>query len=294
MNYAFPAGAYAVSEPGNFSYWHDIPRTMIAGIESEYLLVERMQKNNFFYDQNLFNESIYWISNYHTWIYAYISFINKNLIMVVEGKKETVTTDSVLWAYFLFHSELNAMDVGTVQMSDLQDNEKAFLKTRVMWSLVNLASPMMFGVKSIPLSRDNDVYGNFALRQLYTSFGTDLSVNVYLKISSFNIAFAYHSYLNYEHYFPAIEAELIDYPVMFNGWGLYLTPRVMIGMQPKDMDFKTKSPEFFGLVGGRVDFAITRHFLPYIDISAKTDGWVAGNEFLEKNISFKTGLSMRF
>jgi hypothetical protein len=37
----------------------------------------------------------------------------------------------------------------------------------------NLASPMMFGIRSIPLGKDSGLYGNFALRQFYTSFGTD-------------------------------------------------------------------------------------------------------------------------
>jgi hypothetical protein len=68
----------------------------------------------------------------------------------------------------------------------------------------------------------------------------------------------------------------------------------MIGMQPEDSVFQTNSPAFFGLASCRVDFAVTKHFLPYIELIAKTDGWVAGNEFLEKNISFKIGLSARF
>jgi hypothetical protein len=56
----------------------------------------------------------------------------------------------------------------------------------------------------------------------------------------------------------------------------------------------TGDPEFLGLLGCRVDFSVSKHFLPYFDLTLKTDGWVAGNEYLERNMSFKVGLSMRF
>jgi len=65
-------------------------------------------------------------------------------------------------------------------------------------------------------------------------------------------------------------------------------------MQPENQSFKTGKPEFTGLTGCRVDFNISKYFLPYIDFTAKTDGWVAGNEFLERNTSIKAGVSARF
>jgi hypothetical protein len=226
-------------------------------------------------------------------------FLNKKMTMMVEGKEQEVSADSLLWAYYLFHpveyisADSESDDV--IGMSNLMDHEKDFLKNRVLWSLVNFASPMMFGIPSIPLGKGSGFSGNFALRQFYTSFGTDLSVNVYLKKSSFNMTFVYHSYINYEHYFPAIEAELLDFPVRITpNFGLLLSPRLLLGTQPKDQEFMTGSPEFFALAGCRVDFAVSKHFLPYIELSAKTGGWVAGNEFLKHNVSFKTGISARF
>jgi hypothetical protein len=65
-------------------------------------------------------------------------------------------------------------------------------------------------------------------------------------------------------------------------------------MQPANQEFMTGDPEFLGLLGCRVDFAVSKHFFPYFDLSVKTGGWVAGNEYLEPNVSFKTGVSMRF
>jgi hypothetical protein len=252
-----------------------------------------MQRNNFFYEQNMFHEFAYWLFAYLTWSYAYTPFLIDGITMMVGGEEQELATDSLIWAYLLFNPD--GMDKETIGMSDLSDDAKTYLESRVWWSLVNIASPMMFGIRSIPLGRDTGFYGNFALRQMYTSFGTDLSVNLYVKKAPFNIAFAYHNYVNYENYFPAVEAELVDYPIQITPkFSLLLSPRVMIGMQPKDQEFKTKEVEFFGLMGARIDFPVSKHFLPYLDFTLKTDGWVAGNEFLEKSVGFKLGVSARF
>jgi hypothetical protein len=299
INFAFPAGAYTMNDSGGNIYQYDLPRMIEAGIESEYLLVEKMQRNNFFYSQDMFNEFLYWLANIQAWGYAYYPFWQEGATMTVEGEEQEVSADSLQWAYYLFHPEgyyiADSENDKIISLSDFKDNEKQFLKNRVLWSLVNFVSPMMFGIRSIPLGKDTGLYGNFAFRHLYTSFGTDLSVNVYLKKEPFNMAFAYHSYMNYEHYFPAIEAELVDFPVHITPkFSLLLSPRVLLGMQPKDQEFTTGDPEFFALAGCRVDFAVGKHFFPYFDVSAKTDGWVAGNEFLERNISVKAGISARF
>jgi hypothetical protein len=75
---------------------------------------------------------------------------------------------------------------------------------------------------------------------------------------------------------------------------MFLSPRILIGMQPKDQKFTTSSPAFLGLFGLRVDFMANKNIFPYLDFTAKTNGWVAGNEYLDSNASVKLGLSLRF
>ena len=87
---------------------------------------------------------------------------------------------------------------------------------------------------------------------------------------------------------------MIDYPLQIGNLNLFLSPRLMVGMQPKGQSFFTSEAEFFGLIGSRIDFQIHNNWLPYLEFAAKTNGWVAGNEFLEKNISFRLGISARF
>jgi hypothetical protein len=177
--------------------------------------------------------------------------------------------------------------------TDLTDDELSYLHAQRYWYIFNYISPMLFNVNRITLG-DTDIYGNFAFRHFLTSFGTDTLLKVFLKKNKYNMAFTLHNYLNYEHWFPAIEAELIDFPLSLGSLNLYLSPRILIGMQPENQRFKTETPEFTGLTGCRVDFNISKHFLPYFELKAKTDGWIAGNEFIEKNVSIQFGLSARF
>jgi hypothetical protein len=279
IEYDLPHGAVTVADPSYYTWVDDI-HVSAAGLESEYLLVEKMQRNNFFYEQNYLNEFLYWGANLHAWWYAYSPFLSDD--MTIAGR--AVTADSYQWADGLFRG--GASD----------ESVESFLKKRAMWSLVNLASPMMFGIRSIPLGKDTGWYGNFALRYLYTSFGTDFSVNAYLKKDRWNFAFAYHSYINYDHYFPAIEAEMLDYPVKLGKLDLLLSPRIMIGVQPWAQEFMTSKFEFFELIGARVDFVVSKHFLPYVDVSLRTNGWIAGEESVWPSfpVGFKAGVSVRF
>jgi hypothetical protein len=176
---------------------------------------------------------------------------------------------------------------------DLTKEELDYLRLQGYLQALNYLSPMMFGVRSIAFG-ESGVKGNFAMRHFLTSFGYDIAAHIFIKYKQYKIALAYHSYVNHKNYFPALEAELIDYPFAIGPLKMYLAPRALIGMQPRDQEFKTNNPEFFGLLGLRVDFNISEHFLPYFDVYAKTNGWAAGNEYLENNASVKLGVSLRF
>jgi hypothetical protein len=294
LNYDFPNGAYAISDSNYYEHAHDLIRTIAAGMESEYLLVEKMQRNNFFYEQDLLHEFTYWIADLQAFLYAYMSFDSQNPTMTVDGKEEVVSADSLAWAYYLFHPEGKADSDEAIGLSDLTGDEQEFLKTRVLLSLTNFVSPMMLGIRSIRLGKDSGWSGNFALRHWYTSFGTDTALNVYLKKGALNMAFGLHNYLNRDQYFPAIEAELVDFPLRAGRLGVYLSPRVLIGLQPGEHRFSSADPAFMGMLGLRADFVAGKHMLPYVDIMVKTGGWVAGNELLQPGASIKLGVSLRF
>jgi hypothetical protein len=152
---------------------------------------------------------------------------------------------------------------------------------------------MMIGFKTFPWGK-TDIRWNFAFRHFFTSFGTDLSFRFFMGMDNLNFIATYHNYQNYKHIFPAIEFEIVDYPVQIGNLGMYVSPKLIIGMQPKEQNFFTSEAEFFWLFGSRVDFQLHKHWLPYMEFAVKTNGWVSGNEYLGKNINCKIGISARF
>jgi len=288
----------------------DMVRLQAAGIEGEYLLINNLQRNNFFYNQQLPNYLMYWMITINSHSYIIMSSsVDVEIETEKMNKKETKISsrdftgfDMTGWVYDLFRPDepyeargIHPSGVGINRYRttrDLTDDELSYLEMQSYLHFLNYLSPMLCGFQSIPLG--GGLTGNFAMRHLLTSFGSDVSAQFFLKYETFNVVFAYHIYLNYKNYFPAIEAELIDYPLYLGKFGMFLSPRIIFGMQPEDQKFKTEKPEFLGLFGLRIDFMLSKHFLPYLDFTAKTDGWVAGNVYLEKNISLIIGASLRF
>jgi len=276
-------------------------RLQEAGIEAEYLLIDTLQKNNFFYNKNHFSEFVYWAL-----------LVNEHIYITNPGWKgagenipdrDFTGADPIGWVYDLFRPNepytergIHPSGIGIDRyrtLDDLTDRERDYIKKVGYWQFVNYISPMMFFFKSLPLG-NTDIQWNFSFRHFLTSFGTDLVAKLYFTINEFNFITAYHNYQNFEHIFPAIEIEMVDYPVRIGNFGMYISPKLMIGMQPKRQDFFTSEVDFFGLIGSRIDFQIHKYWLPYFELTAKTNGWVAENEFLEKKISFKLGISARF
>ena len=286
----------------------DMVRLPASGIEGQYLLMNNLQRNNFFYDQKLPNLFMYWMSTLNSHAYIILSASPKFADKTIASMNEKETTiasrdftgmDFTSWAYDLFRPDepyqargLHPSGTGINRYRTTQDLtalELKYLKRQGYWHFVNYLSPMLFLIDGIPLG-NNGLVGNFAMRHLLTSFGTTVSAHVFLKQEPYKMAFAYHNFRNYRYYFPAVEAEFIDYQIR----GMYFSPRAIIGMQPKGQEFMTGKAEFLGFLGLRIDFKTSRHFLPYIDFTAKTNGWVAGNEYLNSNASVRMGVSARF
>ncbi|MDR0512801.1 MAG: hypothetical protein LBG93_06835 [Treponema sp.] len=257
----------------------DVARMYAAGMEGDYALINRLQRNNFFHNKQLTHEFVYWWST--VTIHGYLA--------------SDFVADFFGWAFFLFNiDETIELEEGEYLTFDhLTPQAYRFLRLQSRLHFLNYLSPMMFGIRRIPLG-DTGFHMNFAMRHLLTSFGYNISATVFLKRSPFNMIFTMHNFMNYSSYFPAIEAELIDFPVNLGNQSFLLSPRVLIGVQPRNQGFRTSTPEFLGLFGLRIDHRATRNVFPYIDFTAKTNGWVAGNEFLNANVSIRMGLSLRF
>ena len=296
----------------------DFVRLNISGAEGYVFFSERMSRNYFFYDLDdlsfapaliaaflnvgMVGPAIIQESGFFDIDAQFVEPMYKN----DRGQTDRFlnNNDAVNWVYELFrpnepyaargkHPSGDGSVARYIRFTQLTGEEKKYLLTQGWLGYLNFVSPLLYGFNSFGL--DNSGFaGNFAMRHYLTSFGADIAAQVFLKKKPFNMAFTLHNYMNYKNYFPAVEAELIDYPLTIGKGEFYLSPRVLIGMQPRGQEFKIGSPEFLGLFGLRVDFMAHKNIFPYIDFTVKTNGWVAGNEYLERNASVRLGVSLRF
>jgi hypothetical protein len=287
-----------------------------AGSEGYILFSDHMLRNVFFYELND-------LSNWTALIASVMGGVGHNGVGTVadfgidvdevinkayknDGGEESrllYVRSSINWAYDLFRPNEPYSSRGIhpsgdgiaryISWEQLSVDERQYLVKQGWLSWLNILSPLFYGFNTFPLGKSGFEW-NFAIRHYLTSFGADTPVQVLLKKAPLNIVFSWHNYMNYDHYYTALEAGLADFPFTIGGFTTYLSPRLLIGIQPKDQVFKTGAAEFLGLAGLRADFAVSKHVLPYVEITAKTDGWVAGNEYLERNISCVLGVSARF
>ena len=87
---------------------------------------------------------------------------------------------------------------------------------------------------------------------------------------------------------------MIKYPIKIYGKNLFITANTTIGVQPKSQSFITDKSEFLGQFEFQIEYPISKTFFPYISFNSKTNGWIAGNPFIESKASFQFGLKTRF
>jgi hypothetical protein len=290
----------------------DWRRLQVAGKEGELHLIQTLQKNNFFYNQELPHIAFYWLITFSSGSYVracaqddFNRLVNE--MNLKDGndifKRDFTGPDYTAWAYALFRPNARYTDRGIhpsgvginryIKPEDLTEEERQFIRKQGALQWLNLISPTLFGFSKIKVknSEAGSHYANLAVRSVVNLFGNDIVLDVFYQSPRHNFFFALHNYSNRHTYFPGFEAQIIDYSIWKSK--LALSPRLMLWTQPKDLDFNTKQKQFGGLLGCKARY-VTGRFSPYVEVEAKTKGWVMGNVFLEDNISFNAGLNIFF
>lgn len=295
---------------------HDFIRMNVANLEGYVLFSERFIRNGFFYDLKD-------LSNVTALLASYLSLAGGSVALLAEYRLSNIDTDIekfyqydgdqnsrhiyyneiINWTYELFHPLESYAERGVhpsgdgvaryIKLSQLSGEEKQYLKKQAWLGYLNLVSPVLYGFNRFPLGSTGFDW-NAGFRHYLTSFGSDTAFQVLLKKTPYNMVFTLHNYMNYENYFPAIEAELLNFPLSAGKLSMQFSPRLLLGVQPKNQVFMTSEAEFMGLIGLRTDFMLSEHVQIYADFSFKTNGWAAGNEYLTGGAKAALGVSMRF
>lgn len=284
----------------------DMIRLPAAGVEGQLELVTAMQKEAFFYDTHL-HQSYFYILSYLGVIYYIESGGNSTVNDMHEeledkesdpDDRDFVGHDFNSWVYDLFRPQEPYEDRGPHasgngirryrDTSDLSENEIDYMNLQGKLVFLNLLDPF---TASINRMRFNDQSSfNVSIRHQLTSFGYVIDKNIFYRADPLKLFVRLHSYFNYKNYFPGFDAEILDYPMPMISQ--YTTVGLRVGgwLQPKNQAFKTHTGEVGGLLGVKVGQNLAENLQVYIDLLGKTDGWVAGNEYLERTLSSAVGV----
>ena len=293
----------------------DYVRAAAAGIEGENLMIEGLEKNRFFQDSRAKNVALYWLTKINSagYVWSGITLSTDTLVDDAnreEGadvaKRDWIGHDFTGWVHDLFRPTepytargVHPSGVGInryIRASDLSPEEHDFLNREGELQLINFIDPNLFGFTGF--SVQNPLTGRDARMMVtgsayLTSFGHSVDMNLFLRDDAMNLFVVLHRYTNGARSFPGVEAQLLDKPVTIAGMNVAVSPRVALWLQPQDQQFRTATKQPGGLVSLRVRQASAARVTSFLEVEAKTEGWVAGNVHLEPNVSVRIGGSVR-
>jgi hypothetical protein len=291
----------------------DMVRMSVAGIEGEYLLGNTINKQAFYYNTKSISFTPF-LSALNSAFYVIICSTKDADEMTDEAnskegsnvaKRDLVGMDFLSYTYDLFRPNepyqnrgIHPSGVGVnryIKRSQLTDNELSYLRKQGVLQLINFLNPMLFFKNSFTLQEKengDDTRANLYFNHWLSPFGYDISATGLLHYNRHNYAFSLHNYANKYKWFPGIEVETYNYLI---GEGklkhaIPVSSRAMLWLQPKNQLFFAKSGSLGGFIETKVYYPANKHFQPYISVSAKTNGWVQGNVYLERNVSCEFGL----
>ena len=275
----------------------DMVREATAGNEGNLEFVLSIEKDVFFNEVNTWNYGLYW-GNYLVNSFYLFGSTRKNSKPLVKFKNSESTNiherdvngfDPVNATYDLFNPNASYTDRGThpsgegidryVENSDLSPAAQQFLKNQFAFSLVNFLDLNLFGINELG---KNTKY-NISVRHHMTSFGYMLAGNLFFKTDKFGGFLSPKFYRNNNKSFLGLDVELR------NNWAIL---RLAGWQQPKNQLYNDTGKRVGGLLA--LNIAPTfKNLRPYVNLTLKSKGWVAGNLYLDENLTIGLGVRWR-
>lgn len=293
----------------------DYVRAAAAGIEGENQLIEQLEKNRFYGDSRANNVPLYWLTKLNSTFYVWSGVSSETDSLTDQmnlsdganvAKRDWVGHDFTGWVHDLFRPTeayqargVHPSGVGInryIRAKDLTREEHDFLAREGHLQLLNFLDPNLLGFDGVTLRNPwsgADVRVNASAGHYLTSFGHTIDANIFLNEGATNLFVVLHRYTNGARSLPGMEVQLIETPVSVGGRELDVSPRVALWLQPRDQAFRTTSAQPGGLLAIRVRQASAARVGAFVELEGKTQGWVAGNVHLDRNVSVRIGASVR-
>ncbi len=287
----------------------ELVRSFAAGIESEFLLLRGLQKDNFFSNSKHANIALNILITKHAIDYvnqfkrkdynASIDSMNAHGLTVAD--RDFVGWDFTPWVYDLHRPEEPYEARGThpsgvgidraIKTTSLTAEESRYLERIGKMQYLNFLSPFMVGINRIRLNEHTAF--NVAVRHYLNSFGYDLTTDFFIDHRERQYLISLHGYRNKQLLLPGIEVERSPYVFRTQGQERWLLqPAVMLWLQPRDFYDREARPG--GLLRVQGSYALDKTWRIVAVAEGKTEGWVAGNPYLDAKANFRLGISASF
>jgi hypothetical protein len=287
-------------------------RLSAAGLEGEQQFVLGLQKREFFDRRRSFQMPIYWLEKLGGLSYVASGTSNDTNLETDEMNAREGTDVSVrdftghdftAWVYDLHRPfepyearGVHPSGVGLdryIKPSDLTSDELSYLRKQGRLQALNFLDPFLVAYRGMTMTVHGEPLRlNANISHVLTSFGRTVDTNVFVARGHLNLLTTVHSYANGERSFAGVDATLIDYPLVIRGRTLTITPRVALWQQPEGQLFRSTNGDVGGLVAVKIQHTRGPRFGAFAELQAKSAGWVAGVESLDRNVSLRVGLSV--
>lgn len=285
----------------------DLVRLAAAGIESDHELTTALEKDEFFRGTTVYNRVLLWLQAINGVAYVGSTLLDQIDDLEREGHasehteddKDILGHDVTSWVYDLFRPDEAYGDRGVhpngagvdryIRRGELTTDERRYLQLQAGLALLNFVDPFLFGRGAFTAG---GVRWNATLRHYLTPFGAAIDSNLYVASpATGNLLLTVHSYYNKLRPFVGLEGQFLDRSL---GDRFRVSSRAMVWQQPRDQAFRTTRGSLGGLASARLAMRLAPRHHATLEVAAKSAGWVAGNPYLDANVSMRLGVELGF
>ncbi len=285
----------------------EMVRLSSAGIESQHALSLEFDKDRFFYGTRAGTVFQQWQNTLSAIAYmATASSASGDEVTARllrdEGtnvaQRDFTGMDPVGWVYDLHRPDepyeargVHPSGVGVDRYrttADLTASERGYLRTQTWLTALNFVNPNLFGLHAFEFDTASGakVRWNASVQHYLTPFGSSTTLNGFLQVDSWQWFLQLHAHANANQVLPGASVGLMAFP----GVPGRLVAAAHLWLQPEDQSFFARKARPGAAVELRSSLPIGRSFEVYSALTAKTAGWLAGNEYLDAEWDAVLGL----
>ena len=285
----------------------EMVRLSSAGFEAQLALNLEFDRDRFYRGTRAGAVVTQWSQTINTIAYmlvsAYDSEDRTDAIVRDEGTdvaaRDFTGLDPVGWVYDLHRPDEPYQDRGRHPSgvgidryrteSDLTPAERRVLRTQAWLSLVNLADPNLYGFYGFAAGAGGaPTRFNASVQHVLAPFGYAIRSNWFLATGRFDWFAQADAHVSDSLVLPGLAVELLRLELLV--LGARISPGVRAWIQPEGQRFFAASGEWGGAAKLRLHFPLSGPLELFVEGSLKTQGWNAGDVFLDRGANAVVGL----